>query len=713
MARARDPSDAAARRAWPLLVAALAVATTISTAVAPSAFATAGFTLTRLAGADRYDTAKVIGETTFGHADTALVASGLSFADALAGGYLAGYRGAPILLTAPDQVPAPTSAALSDLQVKHVVLLGGPAVITQAVADQLAATPSTNAVGGDLDVTRVAGDSRYDTAAAIARAPGFSYVGGVGGLRTALLASGLTFPDAVAASPVADAARFPVLLTDPSTLSPQASGALSDLAIDQVIVLGGPAAVSPAVEAAVQAQHVTTQRVAGSDRSDTSAKLAQWAIDNLGFGTAHVNVASGADSGLGVDALSGGPHGALDGPAPTLVTNSATDPGADATFLGTNKVTEVSAHVFGGPSALPDATLAALATAAGRGHTNQTFTVSPRGQQTRPVSSASNPGQGASTITVGGITGPVDVVLFPCPNVTTDALGDTHFLDAAPADGKADGQATSQTAQASITVINGAVQPPATRAAGPINPQSDGTVVVTVDSTAFDCADVVTFADDTPANGLLDLDSSHRPVERFSVGGPVGWVPAQAPNGSTGGVVQYVDRSQLVLVANGQRYDLRPNDTPYYANSYRVAFDTFVADVSVGDAFDFFFGNYAQVGPNTFNLYQDLPGLPTLASGATGDFDNDPANSVSNDVRLTWGAPSPLDGTIDHYVVRRYTGDGTTLELTSSTPAGSGPYQTRATDVDVPSGPHRYTVQAVSATGDVGPVSDPALVTVA
>ena len=55
-----------------------------------------------------------------------------------------------------------------------------------------------------------------------------------------------TFPDALAAGPLAYARALPLVLTDPGALSPQAAQTLVDLGIQQVVIAGGPTAVSPA-----------------------------------------------------------------------------------------------------------------------------------------------------------------------------------------------------------------------------------------------------------------------------------------------------------------------------------------------------------------------------------------------------------------------------------------------------------------------------------
>src|SRR5438445_6491871 len=201
------------RRIEAAMVAGLTVAlfcVGVATLGPAPAGATASFSFTRLAGADRYGTAAAIATKTFATADTVLVATGQNFPDALAGNYLAGARGAPILLTTTNApVPAATLGALSALHTKNVTLLGLTAAISASVADELSHTHSTSAGGGDLVVSRIGGASRYDTMEAIAQTPATATIGTVAGKRTAIVASGANFPDALSGGPLSFAKAFP------------------------------------------------------------------------------------------------------------------------------------------------------------------------------------------------------------------------------------------------------------------------------------------------------------------------------------------------------------------------------------------------------------------------------------------------------------------------------------------------------------------------
>lgn len=233
--------------------------------------------VTRLAGANRYATAaRVSAErhpSPSATVDIAVLASGASFADALAGSTLAGALGCPLMLTYPNGVSPETMAELQRLGTDLVYILGGKAALTDRVKAQLQ-------IAG-MGVYRVDGATRYETAANVARRADSDSASGTAPI--AFLVNGQGFADGVSASAPAAAAAAPVLLTEGARLTPAAASALSDpaLGITDVVIVGGTGAVSAATEASVKAIVGSTHvlRVAGSTRYDTSSRLAVWATN--------------------------------------------------------------------------------------------------------------------------------------------------------------------------------------------------------------------------------------------------------------------------------------------------------------------------------------------------------------------------------------------------------------------------------------------------
>lgn len=102
----------------------------------PATFAAPG--AQSLAGEDRYATSAVVAAALFGDVRVLGVATGAGFADALALTPLLAQQGAPLLLTPPDALATQVADALG-LDLHEVVLAGGEAAVTPAVAAAMGA----------------------------------------------------------------------------------------------------------------------------------------------------------------------------------------------------------------------------------------------------------------------------------------------------------------------------------------------------------------------------------------------------------------------------------------------------------------------------------------------------------------------------------------------------------------------------------------------
>ncbi len=294
----------------------------------------------RLAGADRYATAAAVSARVFPDgADAVLVATGVAFPDALAGGPAAARLAAPILLTDPAQLPAATATEIRRLHPTIVYLLGGDGAVSPAVATQLAALAP--------QVVRVAGADRYATAAAIADRFFPDPV------PTVYLATGVTFPDALAGAAAAGHQAAPVLLVPPDTVPDVVAGTLRRLAPTRVILLGGEAAITPDVAAVVaQITGATVERLAGADRYATAAAVAAATYPDP---TRIVVVTTGANF---PDAVAGTAAAAHLG-APLLLVRPDGVPAATAREL--QRLRPDAVLVLGGDAALPEPVRHALA----------------------------------------------------------------------------------------------------------------------------------------------------------------------------------------------------------------------------------------------------------------------------------------------------------------------------------------------------------------
>lgn len=179
--------------------------------------------VTRLAGTDRVGTAIAVSRQ-WATVDTAYVAYGWGFPDALSGGSGAAKQGAPLLLSMSNDLTDPTIERLKALGVKNIKLIGGTKVLNGTVANQSASLGN---------VVRYAGDNRYGTSAQV-----IANVTGAGA-KTAFLATGENFPDALAGIPAANKAGAPLALLAPTCAPDTVKAELNKLPLERVVRLGG------------------------------------------------------------------------------------------------------------------------------------------------------------------------------------------------------------------------------------------------------------------------------------------------------------------------------------------------------------------------------------------------------------------------------------------------------------------------------------------
>ena len=296
-------------------------------------------TPTRIAGLDRYATAAAMSAAHFGPGvPVAYVATGQNFPDALAGGPAAGIHGGPVLLTQTGTLPPATRDELLRLRPGRIIVLGGTGAVSAAVADALQAYTSA-------PVERLQGVDRYETAAAVSRsafAPGTA---------AAFVATGTTFPDALAAGPAAIKARGPVLLTRGDVLPAATRDELVRLAPSTVYLLGGTGAVSENVRVAIeQATGRSVVRLAGADRFATAVAVST-AFFNL---PPSVYLAIGANF---PDALSAVPAAGRSGSPLLLVRGGSIPPVAGSELV---RLHPPRVFIAGGTGVISDSVIAQI-----------------------------------------------------------------------------------------------------------------------------------------------------------------------------------------------------------------------------------------------------------------------------------------------------------------------------------------------------------------
>ncbi|MGD6990954.1 cell wall-binding repeat-containing protein [Sutcliffiella horikoshii] len=277
----------------------------------------------RLSGKSRFETAVEISMTGWYEADTVVLANGLNFPDALAGGPLAYAIDAPILLTRPETLHAATQEEILRLGARKVVILGGKAAVSEKVENQLKAL--------DIKIDRINGADRYETAKKIADRLGSQH-------DEVVVVSGKNFPDALSIAPYAALNELPILLVAPDKVPASTKTVLSKAT--KTLVIGGHAAIGKSLEK----EFANHTRISGANRYETAANV----MEELEMDPIHVFVANGRGF---ADALTGSVLAGYYG-SPLLLVNP--DEAPEATMLAVEKYNINSFTILGGEASVPE-----------------------------------------------------------------------------------------------------------------------------------------------------------------------------------------------------------------------------------------------------------------------------------------------------------------------------------------------------------------------
>lgn len=283
----------------------------------------------RLAGDDRFATSADAARQLWPDGgETVVLATGFDYPDALAGAAVAGASDAPLLLATTDELPAAVRQAIIDHDPQRVVLMGGEAVLSAELADEVRRLPGRPAV------ERLAGATRFATAATAAESLGDAADDDVA------VATGFGFADALAAGSLAVGANpAPVVLASEG-------GVEADVSRFRRAVLIGH--LSDQVERDAEAQTGATHALAGSSRWGTSRAVADHALTERRAGDGPLVLATGQHF---ADALSAGAIAARSN-APLLLipTDGPTD--AQARWISDHHRQLTGAWLVGGTSAV-------------------------------------------------------------------------------------------------------------------------------------------------------------------------------------------------------------------------------------------------------------------------------------------------------------------------------------------------------------------------
>lgn len=156
----------------------------------------------RIGGMDRYETSILLAKHL--SSDSLILANGDDFPDALSAATFAGIKQIPIVLTS-TTLPESVIGYLNETSPKHIIVIGGEVVV-----------PSKELTKNNFTIeTRLGGLDRYETNAKVT-----SYMKDVYESNDLFLASGITFPDAVAGTVLASKFKAPLLITEQKDIPP-------------------------------------------------------------------------------------------------------------------------------------------------------------------------------------------------------------------------------------------------------------------------------------------------------------------------------------------------------------------------------------------------------------------------------------------------------------------------------------------------------------
>ncbi|OBR91420.1 N-acetylmuramoyl-L-alanine amidase LytC precursor [Clostridium ragsdalei P11] len=244
--------------------------------------------ITRMGGANRFETSVKIAKQGWAHSDNVVLADAQgndAFADAISGTSLAYYLDCPILLTNTNDTPNVVKDEISQLKAKNIYILGGTGVISNSQEENLKSN--------GYNVTRIAGSSRFDTACKAA-----DILNSKSKIEKVYIAPADKFQYPLIAAPYAARENGVVLFTSGNDINEITKNEILKLGVKDVSIVGSYNIVSYDAEAQLESLGINCFRMHGT----TPQGIASDFINVNGNNSNGVSIAS---SKMFPDALSG------------------------------------------------------------------------------------------------------------------------------------------------------------------------------------------------------------------------------------------------------------------------------------------------------------------------------------------------------------------------------------------------------------------------
>ncbi|MCA1060796.1 SpoIID/LytB domain-containing protein [Rossellomorea aquimaris] len=214
-------------------------------------------------GDDRYATSAEVSKFGWQNKSKALVIGrGDVSIDALTGSVLAKKYDSPLLLTRPGDLPETVFNEINRLKPEKVYLLGGESAINTSIQRKI------DNLSFVKETIRISGAERYQTAVEVAKEIKNNN-------EIFVVTKDEKSPDSLSIASYASMLQIPILYTTKDELHESVRNYINENNISKVTIIGGTAVVSSKVENELKNLANSVTRVSGSDRYDTSLKIAE------------------------------------------------------------------------------------------------------------------------------------------------------------------------------------------------------------------------------------------------------------------------------------------------------------------------------------------------------------------------------------------------------------------------------------------------------
>lgn len=289
--------------------------------------------VSRISGQNRIITSVYVSKSFYKTSDNVIIASAENYPDAMSASGLAKLYNAPILLSSRGILSKEVIEEIERLNVKNITIVGGNTSVSSDIENQL------KKLNGVKTVNRIKGKDRYETSAKVA-----DLIYKDSNVKTAVIASGENFADALAIAPFASDKGYPILLSRKNNLPDSISKVVEDNNTNKFYIAGGTGSISKNLEGNLSN---VVDRFSGKTRYETALDIAKKQFGD----TQEAFVASGE---IWADALVLGPAGGKLG-IPILLTTNHSAPASLTKYISGSKIKQLTAA--GGSSSVSDRVL--------------------------------------------------------------------------------------------------------------------------------------------------------------------------------------------------------------------------------------------------------------------------------------------------------------------------------------------------------------------